>query len=99
MRAQPLWPSVEPLWGHGACEGCDRMDPSNHADGTIEALVELLVDHRTCERCAIMGPSNHADAATGAFGGALYGASCVLGPRWVLLLLSFSPQWLRPLGC
>ena len=43
-----------------------------------------LWGHETCEGCARRGPNHHADAATGAFGGAPYGATeRVRGaPKW-----------------
>ena len=67
---------VAPLWGHEASEGCAEMGAGKACGRSHWGLRwSFLWGHETCEGCAKMGWRRHARSATGAFGGAPYGAT------------------------
>ena len=65
-----------PLWGHETCEGCADLGAGDACERSHWDLQwSSLWGHETCEGCAERARGRHADAATGAFGGAPYGAA------------------------
>ena len=63
------------LWGHETCEGCAGMGGGDACERRRWGFRwSSLSGHEAREGCAKMGPCTHARPATGAFGGAPYGA-------------------------